>query len=136
MILSAVINFIMPTAGCEATSCFTMEHIQVFQTSDFQQAFRKVITCNGRYQQGNNKPRCSVATHVYIRLETELERIGEIALFSDIYMKIKVLQLIWVCYNLRPLLVRYESPKEHHTLLLKLSHVSRLRNPKYFTPTV
>ena len=67
MILSAVINIIMPTAGCEVTSCFTMEIIQVFQTSDFQQAFRKVIPCNGRYQQGNNKPRCSVfATHVYI----------------------------------------------------------------------
>ena len=41
--------------------------VQVFQTSDFQQAFRKVIACNGRYQQGNNKPRCSVfAIHVYI----------------------------------------------------------------------
>ena len=75
---------------------------------------------------------CLCNSRVY--LETELEQIGEIPLFSAIYVKIKVLQLIWVCYNLRPLLVRYKSPKEHHTLLLKLSHVSRLRNPKYFAP--
>ena len=76
---------------------------------------------------------CLRNSRVY--LETELEQIGEIALFFDLYVKIKVLQLIWVSYNLRPLLVRYKSPKEHRTLLLKLSHVSRLRNPKYFAPT-
>ena len=45
--------------------------------------------------------------------ETELEQIGEIPLFSAIYVKIKVLQLMWVCYNLRLLLVRYKSTKEH-----------------------
>ena len=36
---------------------------------------------------------------------------------------------------MRLLRVSYSSPKEHYTLLLKVQHVSTLRNPKYLTPT-
>ena len=36
---------------------------------------------------------------------------------------------------MRSLWVSYSRPKEYHTLLLKVPHVSTLRNPKYLTPT-
>ena len=35
---------------------------------------------------------------------------------------------------MRSLRVSYSSPKEYHTLLLKVPHVSTLRNPKCLTP--
>ena len=42
-----------------------------------------------------------------VHLEKELERVGKRVLLSVIYTKMKVLQLIQICHNLRPLLFRH-----------------------------
>jgi len=110
-------------------------HYWYSQTSDFQEALRKVIICPDRYLLTNTKTRCSLFAKLTCTSGNRALVNCQNSTFLKYLPKSKVLKLIGIYYLCRTVPVSVQNVTHSFWYVCTRANSTEWRNPKYLTPT-